>query len=933
MSHIFVSYSRTDLDQAQKIVSALAVSKLDTWIDWKSIPKGEDWEQEIYRGIEAADAFLFLLSEASAASEMCNQEIAHAVRNGKRILPIFIADVADREMYDVVGMFIREKNKVEISRRNFIKCRAGRDDFDTAVKEIRTTIQTDYEWLKYHTRLQVKSLEWERRKDDSRLLRGKELQEAEQQLATVGNQKDPQPTPDQRQYVLAGRTHEDRMRRRTITGLSIGFVVLAVLCVAAVIASVIAIEQRNIAVIREEEANEARLVAEQERRIALSNGLATQARLLFDGQLDLALLLSVLSGQIHTSPDAMGSLHDALEHRPDLVQYLNGVPPAGVTRLAYTPDGQQLFAIGVDGSIWRWDLDTGQLAGGGIQTPGQWTLGLTMGPRGETWIISLDDNRVFVWDAASNEKLASDIVISGDADGDGRIDLPHIATLSPDGDRLAIAIYEKIYIWDVQNGQLLGASDVFLGFPPSALEFSPDGNTLASAGNEWQIYLWDAFSGINLDIWETSQTRNITSLSFSADGRYIASGSVDGTVNLFDLGTGEQILRQPRYSITTGQEVPPPVLGHPSEVRSVALSPDGKTLISGAADGNLLIWDTNTMIPYAVPKPAYVGPIRALAWHPDDGSFSVGGENGSITVWQPVENWRLLRPKDDAELDLVFVHDITQTTETDEQNMLRVIHNESGYSAASGCNEAVEYYEPCSAGFVQAYQPDGQLIELQPAELNNRPNGLTFNHNGTMLAVATCRTMTGYDCLGSDIWIWDLPVGSLRQYETSVQRINRLLFSPNGRHLALGGEGMEILLIDLDTDRQTHLSLLNLPGLATGLAFSPDGTRLTASASFEDPGPYANTIHHGRIVVWDTLSGQVIAQGYLWGSTAGEPAFTEDGRLLSYIIQEGNEYPFQIWVLGFDQWQEIACRIANRNLTEGEWERYVVGEEYRRVCP
>jgi hypothetical protein len=42
MSHICISYSRRDLDFAQKIVTALADNKLDTWVDWKSIPKDED---------------------------------------------------------------------------------------------------------------------------------------------------------------------------------------------------------------------------------------------------------------------------------------------------------------------------------------------------------------------------------------------------------------------------------------------------------------------------------------------------------------------------------------------------------------------------------------------------------------------------------------------------------------------------------------------------------------------------------------------------------------------------------------------------------------------------------------------------------------------------------------------------------------------------
>src|SRR5512147_3181141 len=117
MSYIFISYSRMDLDFVQKIVDALAVSDLDTWIDWKNIPKGEDWKDEIYRGIEGADAFLFLISPDSVTSEMCNEEIAHALRNGKRILPVFIARTDDRGMYAVTEGFLHQEQKEEIRRR------------------------------------------------------------------------------------------------------------------------------------------------------------------------------------------------------------------------------------------------------------------------------------------------------------------------------------------------------------------------------------------------------------------------------------------------------------------------------------------------------------------------------------------------------------------------------------------------------------------------------------------------------------------------------------------------------------------------------------------------------------------------------------------------------------------------------------------------
>ena len=48
---------------------------------------------EIYRAIEAADAYVFILTPASVSSEICLLELAHAVRNNKRLVPIVGTDV------------------------------------------------------------------------------------------------------------------------------------------------------------------------------------------------------------------------------------------------------------------------------------------------------------------------------------------------------------------------------------------------------------------------------------------------------------------------------------------------------------------------------------------------------------------------------------------------------------------------------------------------------------------------------------------------------------------------------------------------------------------------------------------------------------------------------------------------------------------------
>ena len=221
MSHIFISYSRKDLDFASKIVQALAKNELDIWVDWKSIPKGEDWWEHIQDGIEEGDAFLFLISPDSVKSKICNDEINHAIKNGKRILPVVIYDVSPQNTHP------------EISKRNWIFCRDGQDKFNISIQEIRNTIYTDFEWLKFHRELQVKALKWEKNDDASRLIRGKELRETEKQLAGVGIQSDPQPTVLQQQFILASRNNEDQQRRRITGSLLIGLVIATSLAIFA----------------------------------------------------------------------------------------------------------------------------------------------------------------------------------------------------------------------------------------------------------------------------------------------------------------------------------------------------------------------------------------------------------------------------------------------------------------------------------------------------------------------------------------------------------------------------------------------------------------------------------------------------------------------------------------------------------------------------
>ena len=177
MIKVFISYSRKDIEFAKRLTGELEKNNLDFWVDWEGIPPTVDWMKQVQKGIEESDVFLFLLSPDSAKSKVCGEEIAHAIKNGKRLIPLTIRDVKPEEVPQ------------SLSHLNWIFFRKN-DNFEESFQKLLLGINTDFEWVDVHSRLLVRALEWEQaNKDKSFLLRGKDLHDAETQLATQYFQK------------------------------------------------------------------------------------------------------------------------------------------------------------------------------------------------------------------------------------------------------------------------------------------------------------------------------------------------------------------------------------------------------------------------------------------------------------------------------------------------------------------------------------------------------------------------------------------------------------------------------------------------------------------------------------------------------------------------------------------------------------------------
>ncbi|NEP00833.1 MAG: TIR domain-containing protein [Symploca sp. SIO2E9] len=190
---VFVSYSRADSDFARQLNDALQIQGKRTWFDQESIASGTDFQQEIYRGIESSDNFLFVISPSSISSPYCSGEVEYAQKLNKRIITILHRPVQIKELHPGLASV------------QWIDFNQYEGDFYANFKELIRTLDTDLDHLRSHTRLLLRAIEWEQQEhDNSFLLRERDLEASERWLQQ-GVNKDPRPTELQSQYISASQ--------------------------------------------------------------------------------------------------------------------------------------------------------------------------------------------------------------------------------------------------------------------------------------------------------------------------------------------------------------------------------------------------------------------------------------------------------------------------------------------------------------------------------------------------------------------------------------------------------------------------------------------------------------------------------------------------------------------------------------------------------
>ncbi|RKU16971.1 hypothetical protein C6503_11360 [Candidatus Poribacteria bacterium] len=251
-----------------------------------------------------------------------------------------------------------------------------------------------------------------------------------------------------------------------------------------------------------------------------------------------------------------------------------------ITSFTVLPSGNMLAAHSQDNTIKVWDAGKpdAPIAEFTETDPVRLIWNIAFAPTGDLLAVGSREGAIHLWDFIRQERLKP---LTGHTD--------HIwsVTFSPDGKRLATGSSDDTNrLWDVASGEEI--AEFPLDKPRTLMEiaFSPCGNLIAG-GLFGELRVWCAESLTTLFAIPQSETQKPYALAFSPCGKYLASGT------WWEKGMEKMAIRL--WDVTSGENIAT-LWGHPTDIQSLAFSPDATLLATGSFECTTLLWDLKPFI-------------------------------------------------------------------------------------------------------------------------------------------------------------------------------------------------------------------------------------------------------------------------------------------------------------------------------------------------
>lgn len=535
-----------------------------------------------------------------------------------------------------------------------------------------------------------------------------------------------------------------------------------------------------------------------------------------------------------------------------------------VSAVRVSPDGKYIFSGSVDQTIKVWAADNGRLLRSFHGHTGRVT-GIAFGGKGRYFLSGSADQTLKLWDLVAGQVIRTfaghrgevyavswrpnaKIAVSGGADQTVRLwDLDTgrclrtfdgheswvLAVDLAESGRIAVSgsVDATLKIWKTK-----GNSDRFRS--PMALARVTRSEKVVQAGDNYDNHLAQAEAAL-------AQGR-----PFEAAAQLAEARSQPG----YDRGTaamslwGDMYLHLPRGAFKGGWEKET-LHGHTLDVGSVCFSPDGRFLVSGAADKTLKVWEVAQGRSVQAIH-GHESDVNSVCLTPDGRRVVSGGADRTVRIWKT----------DTAEC--------LHTLRGHEDRVNAVCVGPSGTYALSGGDDRVI-----------------RVWDIATGDLRGRLTGHRSAVNALGMAPDGRWVVSGggdYTGENSVLKLWDLETGEcLRTLEGHERPLNAVCITPDGKWAVSGASDNMVKLWDL-SNGQCLATLLGHTGPVKSVAVSSDGRSIIS-------GSYDHTIR-----LWDIKSGKLlrIFEGHT--ASVNSVGFSPDCR---YAVSASADRTIKIWVL------------------------------------